>query len=101
MKLNLKGNSEKIIWHMIQVWFGGVIFGGVMILAEYITLLIVSLTGNSYITITIHLPEYLAYVGIPVSGGIVTGLVKNALENREKIRQNPDYLKQNHEEDYV
>lgn len=106
MKLNLKGNSDKIVWRMIQVWFGGVVFGGVMVLAEYITSLIVAMTGNAYVTITVHLPEYLAYIGVPVSGGIVTGLVKNALENKEKIRQNPDYLKQDnggnfHEQDYV
>ena len=101
MKLNLKGNSEKIIWRMIQVWFGGVVYGGVLVLAEYIVSLIVALTGNSYITVTVHLPEYLIYIGVPVSSGIVTGLVKNALENKEKIRQNPDYLKQDHGGDYV
>ena len=97
MKLNLKGNSDKIIWRMIQVWFCGVIFGGVMVLAEYIASLIVALSGNSYVTVTVHLPEYLGFIGIPVSSGVITGLVKNGLENKEKIRQNPDFLKYNHE----
>lgn len=101
MKLNLKGNSEKIVWRMIQVWFGGVVYGGALVLAEYIASLIVALNGNSYTTVTVHLPEYLIYIGVPVSSGIVTGLVKNALENKEKIRQNPDYLKQNYGGDHI
>ena len=94
MKISdIKKNADRIIWRMIQVWFGGVIFGAVLILAEYIATLIVALIGTAYITVTIHLPEYLLYIGGPVTGGIVTGLVKSALENKEKIRQNPDYLK--------
>jgi hypothetical protein len=42
--------------------------------------------------ITIHLPELLTYIGAPVGGGILGYLLKSAFENREKIRQNPDYL---------
>ncbi len=92
MKLNLKGTSDKIVWRMIQVWFGGVIFGGAVILAEVIAAMVVAFAGNGYASVTVHLSEYLMYIGAPVSGGIVTALVKNALENREKIRANPGYL---------
>lgn len=94
----LKQNSDRILWRMIQVWFGGVIYGAVLVLAEYIVSLIIALTGDGYGAVTIHLPEYLLYIGGPVTGGIVTGLCKNALENREKIRQNPDYLRRGENE---
>lgn len=99
MRLNLKGTSDKIVWRMIQVWFGGVIFGGVIVLAEVIAALVMAFMGSGYASVTVHLSEYLMYVGAPVSGGIVTALIKNAMENREKIRANPEYLKNKESEE--
>ena len=99
MRLNLKGTSDKIVWRMIQVWFAGVIFGGVIVLAEVIAALVTAFSASGYASVTVHLSEYLMYVGAPVSGGIVTALIKNAMENREKIRANPEYLKNKEREE--
>jgi hypothetical protein len=75
---------------MVALWFVGAVFGAVVITVE----LVATLAGvDGYaMAITIHLPELLTYIGAPVGGGILGYLLKSAFENREKIRQNPDYL---------
>ena len=71
---------------MIALWFAGAIFGAAVIAIEIIGVL----RGvDSYsMGLTIHLPELLSYIGMPVGGGIVGYLLKSAFENREKIKQN-------------
>lgn len=86
----MKQYSKRIIRAMVALWFVGAVFGAVVITVE----LVATLAGVDGYTmaITIHLPELLTYIGAPVGGGILGYLLKSAFENREKIRQNPDYL---------
>lgn len=86
----MKQYSKRIIRAMVALWFVGAVFGAVVITVE----LVATLAGvDGYaMAITIHLPELLTYIGAPVGGGILGYLLKSAFENREKIRQNPDYL---------
>lgn len=85
---NVKEYSKKIINLMIVLWFAGAIFGAVVIAVELIATL-VGIDGYST-AITIHLPEWLAYIGAPITGGIVGYLIKSAMENKEKIRKSED-----------
>ena len=82
----MKEYSKRIIRKMISLWFAGAIFGAAVIAIEIIGVL----RGvDSYsMGLTIHLPELLSYIGMPVGGGIVGYLLKSAFENREKIKQN-------------
>lgn len=87
----MKEYSKRIIRKMIALWFAGAIFGAAVIVIEIIGVL----RGvDSYsMGLTIHLPELLSYIGMPVGGGIVGYLLKSAFENREKIKQN--YMPEN------
>lgn len=78
--------SKRTLNQMIVLWFIGAAFGAVVIVVE----LIATLMGvDGYAAaITIHLPELLAYIGAPITGGVVGYLIKSALENREKIKKN-------------
>lgn len=79
----LKEYSKHVLSSMIVLWFIGAAYGGVIVLSE---LLIVLIGGIEYsMVVTVHLPELLAYIGAPMTGGIVGYLIKTALENREKI----------------
>ena len=78
---NVKEYSKKIINLMIVLWFIGAAYGAVVIAVE----LVASLSCQSAI-ITVHLPEWLAYIGAPITSGIVGYLIKSAMENKEKIR---------------
>lgn len=82
----LKQYSKCIIKSMIILWFIGAAFGGAIVVVELVN----SFISQSYGT-TVHLPELLNYIGMPVSGGIVGYLLKSAFENKEKIKQNPNY----------
>ena len=82
----VKQYSKRIIRQMITLWFVGAGFGAAVILVELIATL-AGIDGYSA-AITIHLPELLTYIGMPVGGGIVGYLLKSAFENKEKIKQN-------------
>lgn len=86
---DLKEYSKRKINAMLVLWFCGAVFGAAVVVVELVASLVVR---DSYGTsVTIHLPELLAYIGAPVGGGIVVYLLKSAFENREKIKQNPNY----------
>lgn len=78
---NVKEYSKKIINLMIVLWFVGSAYGAVVIAVELIASLILA-NGS----IVVHLPELMAYIGAPITGGIVGYLIKSAMENKEKIR---------------
>ncbi len=82
----MKQYSKQIVKRMIALWFLGAVFGAAVIVIE----LFATLAGvDGYSTaITIHLPELLTYIGMPVGGGVTGYLLKSAFENREKIKQN-------------
>ncbi len=41
--------------------------------------------------IEVHVPEVATYMGAPLGGGVVGYFAKAAIENHEKIKQNPNY----------
>lgn len=85
----MKEYSKRIIKAMVALWFAGAVFGAAVIVVE----LVATLSGvDGYsMAITVHLPELLTYIGAPVGTGILGYLLKSAFENREKIKQNPNY----------
>lgn len=82
-KDELKEYSKKVIHLMIILWFIGAIFGAAIIIVEVIATFVFIYSA----TITIHLPELLAYIGAPMGFGVVGYLLKSAFENKEKIKK--------------
>lgn len=72
--------SKRILSAMIALWFAGALFGGVIVTVQAVR--------DSYY---IPLDALLSYIGYPMGGGIIGYLIKSALENREKIKNNPNW----------
>lgn len=72
---SLKEFSKKVTYLLIIVWFAGALFGGLCVLVQLIR--------GDYM---IGLSEFLAYIGAPMTGGIVGYMLKSGFENKEKIR---------------
>lgn len=83
--MKLKQYSKKILQSMVVLWFAGAVFGAAVIVIELVG--VFNGTEGYSIGLTIHLPELLNYIGMPVGGGIVGYMCKSAFENREKIKQ--------------
>ena len=60
---------------LIIVWFAGVLLGTAVVAVQ-------TLRGD----MTVNLSDLLLYIGAPMTGGIVTYLLKSAYENKEKIK---------------
>jgi hypothetical protein len=76
---------------MVGLWFAGAAFGALVVAAELVATFI---SFDSYAAmVSVHLPDLLLYIGGPVSGGIVTYMLKSAFENKAKIEKQyiPDY----------
>lgn len=78
-KSRLKEFSKRILAAMAFMWFVGAVYGMAF---EIIILCIAPETAS--------LDGVLTYIGAPVTGGLMTYLVKSALENKEKIKQDYD-----------
>ena len=70
--------SKAALAAMIVLWFIGAFFGMAVVVWQLIT--------AAY---TVNIGDVLMYISGPMTGGIVTYMVKSALENREKIKK-PD-----------
>ena len=70
-KQTAKQFSKRVITAMTVLWFMAALFGGVVVWVK----------GYG-------LESLLGFVGAPMAGGIVGYMVKSAMENREKIKQN-------------
>ena len=82
---NAKEYSKQIINRMIVLWFIGAAFGASIVAVE----IIATFAGlGEYTSVVVHLPELLAYIGAPITGGLVGYLIKSAMENKEKIKNN-------------
>lgn len=68
--------SKRQLSAIVKLWFAGAIFG----MCYCIVQLIIA-PG------TATLDGLLTYIGAPMSCGVVTYLIKSAMENREKIKQ--------------
>ena len=74
-KSGMKEFSKKALVSMIILWFFGAAFG---FLAVSVQLLRAD--------VTVSLSDLLLYIGAPMTGGIVSYMLKSAAENREKIK---------------
>lgn len=73
----VRETSKRILYLMVLIWIAGGIYG---IVYESIRLAITPETAS--------LDALYAYMGIPMSTGVVAYLIKSAAENKEKIKQN-------------
>ena len=67
--------SKRVVAALIIVWFAGVLLGTAVVAVQ-------TLRGD----MTVNLSDLLLYIGTPMTGGIVTYLLKSAYENKEKIK---------------
>ena len=74
-KRTLTEFSKKVIAALVAVWFVGALVGVAVVAVQ-------TLRGD----MTVNLSDLLLYIGTPMTGGIVTYLLKSAYENKEKIK---------------
>lgn len=78
-KTRVKEFSKRILAGMAIVWFIGAVYG------MAVEIIILCKAPEM-----VQLDGLLTYIGAPVTGGLMTYLVKSALENKEKIKQDFD-----------
>lgn len=76
-RAKLKEFSKKVIVALAVIWFIGAILGAAVV--------IVQVVRGDY---TVNLSDLLMYIGAPMTGGIVSYMLKSAFENKEKIKNN-------------
>lgn len=74
--IRTKEFSKKVLTAMICMWFVGAIVGIIVVLVQLIR--------ND---ININISDLLLYIGSPMTGGIVSYMLKSAFENKEKIKR--------------
>lgn len=81
-KSRVREFSKRILASMAVMWFAGALYG-------MITETIILFVAPEMFSLT----ELLVYIGTPVTCGLMAYLVKSAVENKEKIKQDydPDY----------
>lgn len=67
--------SKRVVAALVAVWFVGALLGAAVVAVQ-------TLRGD----MTVNLSDLLLYIGAPMTGGIVTYLLKSAYENKEKIK---------------
>ena len=67
--------SKRVVAALITVWFAGALLGAAVVVVQ-------TVRGD----MTVNLSDLLLYIGAPMTGGIVTYLLKSAYENKEKIK---------------
>lgn len=72
-KKQFKQFSKRCIGAMIVLWFIGAVFGFCVVAVQLIR-------GD----MTVSLGDVLAYIGAPMTGGIVSYMIKSALEDKRK-----------------
>lgn len=68
--------SKRIIVALAVMWFIGASIGIAVVLVQVIR--------ND---LTVNLSDLLMYIGAPMTGGIMTYMLKSAFENKEKIKK--------------
>ena len=79
MKNNHGRFSKRVITAMIILWFAAAFFG--------VAVNIILLIKQPEI---VNLDSFYLYVGAPIGGGIVTYLIKSAMENSKKIEKSAE-----------
>lgn len=67
--------SKKVIIAITVIWFIGALFGFFVVAVQTIR--------ND---MSVNLSDLLLYIGAPMTGGIVSYMLKSAQENKEKIK---------------
>ena len=78
-KRNLKEYSKRVLAAIIVLWFIGAIYGMVFGIVQMVICPEVA-----------SISDLLVYIGAPMSCGVVSYLIKSALENKTKIQKNYD-----------
>ena len=78
-KQNLKEYSKRVLAAIIILWFIGAIYGMTFGIVQMIICPEVA-----------SISDLLVYIGAPMSCGVVSYLIKSALENKTKIQKNYD-----------
>lgn len=78
-KQNLKEYSKRVLAAIIVLWFIGAIYGMIFGIVQMIICPEVA-----------SISDLLVYIGAPMSCGVVSYLIKSALENKTKIQKNYD-----------
>ena len=73
--------SKRCLAAMIVLWFVGALFGFVVVAMQVIR--------ND---MTVNLSDLLMYIGAPMTGGIVSYMLKSAFENKEKIKKESENI---------
>ncbi len=74
-KKSFKEFSKKALLSMIALWFFGALFGFFVVSVQL-----------HRADMTLSLSDLLLYIGAPMTGGIVSYMLKSAAENKEKIK---------------
>lgn len=75
-RVKLTEFSKRMVVALCVMWFAGALLGAVVV--------VVQTARGDY---NVALSDLLLYIGAPMTGGIVTYLLKSAYENREKIKR--------------
>lgn len=76
-RIKLAEFSKRTITALTVMWFLGALLGMVVVIVQTVR--------GDY---NVALSDLLLYIGAPMTGGIVTYMLKSAYENREKIKRN-------------
>ena len=68
--------SKRVIAALIAVWFVGAAIGAAVVIVQ-------TVRGD----MVVNLSDLLLYIGAPMTGGIVSYMLKSAYENKEKIKK--------------
>lgn len=75
-RVKLTEFSKRMVVALCVMWFAGALLGAVVVIVQTVR--------GDY---NVALSDLLLYIGAPMTGGIVTYLLKSAYENREKIKR--------------
>lgn len=79
--------SKRMVVALCVMWFTGALLGAAVV--------IVQTARGDY---NVALSDLLLYIGAPMTGGIVTYLLKSAYENKEKIKRGSEPQEENNYE---
>lgn len=75
-RVKLTEFSKRMVVALCVMWFAGALLGAAVVIVQTVR--------GDY---NVALSDLLLYIGAPMTGGIVTYLLKSAYENREKIKR--------------
>lgn len=86
-RVKLTEFSKRMVVALCVMWFAGALLGAAVVIVQTVR--------GDY---NVALSDLLLYIGAPMTGGIVTYLLKSAYENREKIKRGAEPQEENNYE---